>query len=64
MTKREIYLGCAQSYFRNRHSYHPRFKKSKRHNKVMDSNFERNCQMVRHYIKKIRALDSSERNFP
>ena len=57
MTPREIYLGCAQSYFRTRHEPAPRYRTGRR-KQAMVSRYHENCRMVRHFIRKIRQIDS------
>jgi len=57
MTQREIYIGCLQSFFRNRHGTKQRFKKSKNNREISVHADSR--RMVRYYIKKIRELDAA-----
>jgi len=59
MTNLEKWQGCMMSFFRGRHGKRPRFKSGKRPD-VQVSNFKRSCEMIRHYIKKIREERSKQ----
>lgn len=57
---REILWGAAMSFFRNRHERRPLYKKRKAgRNNLMVSDFKRNCEMVRWYLSRIRAIDDN-----
>lgn len=60
-TNGEIWRGCIQSFFRNRHTTRPRFKTGK-HRDLVVSNFKEYRGMIRWYIQKIRQEegDSNE----
>jgi hypothetical protein len=56
MTEIEKYRGCLRSFFRNRHSARNRFRSGRKVGKILMSNHKRHCEMVRHYIAKIRTI--------
>lgn len=59
MSERDKLIGCMQSFFRGRHGSRARFHKSKRNQADTIPVHRDACRMVRHYIGKIREINSS-----